>query len=73
MDIDAAEFDALPGAENVIIRGKPLLAISVCHRTGDMFAIIDYLQCMVTEYRFGFRHYSIGVTDTMLYVSVDRV
>lgn len=67
------DIDALPGAENVIIRGKPLLAISVCHRTGDMFAIIDYLRCMVPEYRFWFRHHSIGVTDTVLYVSVDRV
>ena len=73
MDIEGAEFDALHGAESVIVRDKPLLAISVYHRTGDMLAIMDYLHELVPEYRFWLRHYSIGVADTVLYASVDKL
>lgn len=71
MDIEGAEFDALHGAQNVIVRDKPLLAISVYHRPGDMLAIMDYLRLLVPEYRFWLRHYSIGIADTVLYASVD--
>lgn len=72
MDIEGAEFDALHGARNVIVRDKPLLAVSVYHRTGDMLAIMDYLHGIVPEYRFWLRHYSIGDADTVLYASVDE-
>lgn len=42
MDIEGAEFDALYGAENTIVRDKPFLAICVYHLRGDLFAIMDY-------------------------------
>jgi len=71
LDIEGAEFDALHGAKGVIVRDKPLLAISVYHRTGDMLAIMDYLRNLVPKYRFWLRHYSIGAADTVLYASVD--
>lgn len=73
MDIEGSEFDALHGAESVIVRDKPLLAISVYHRQGDMLAIMDYLHDLVPEYRFWLRHYSIGFADTVLYASVDKL
>lgn len=72
MDVEGAEFDALHGARKVIVRDKPLLAISVYHRTGDMLAIMDYLHAIVPEYRFWLRHYSVGIVDTVLYASVDK-
>lgn len=71
MDIEGAEFAALHGAKQAIIRDKPLLAISVYHRIGDMCAIMDYLHELVPEYHFWLRHYSIGIADTVLYASVD--
>jgi len=71
MDIEGSEFDALHGAKRVITRDKPLVAISVYHRIGDMFAIMDYLYHLVPAYHFWLRHYSIGVVDTVLYASVD--
>ncbi|MCI8691098.1 MAG: FkbM family methyltransferase [Oscillibacter sp.] len=71
MDIEGAEFDALHGAKGVIVRDKPLLAISAYHRTGDMLAIMDYLHDLVPEYRFWLRHYSIGTADTVLYAAMD--
>lgn len=70
MDIEGAEFDALHGAKGVIVRDKPLMAISVYHRAGDLLAIMDYLIGLEPKYRFWLRHYSIGAADTVLYAAV---
>ena len=70
MDIEGSEYDALHGAKNTIQRDKPLLAISVYHRRGDMLAIMDYLHELVPEYRFWLRHYNIAGSETVLYASV---
>lgn len=72
MDIEGAEFDALHGAKNTIVRDKPLLAICVYHLQGDMLAIMDYLHQLVPEYRFWLRHYGRFMYDTVLYASVDQ-
>lgn len=71
MDIEGAEFGALHGAERTILRDKPLLAICVYHREGDVLAIMDYLQQLVPEYRFWLRHYGPLYYETVLYASVD--
>ena len=71
MDIEGAEFDALHGAKNTILRDKPLLAICVYHLRGDLFAIMDYLHELLPEYRFLLRHYGPLMTETVLYASVD--
>lgn len=71
MDIEGAEFDALHGAKNTIVRDKPLLAICVYHLQGDTFAIMDYLHQLLPEYRFWLRHYSPERSQTILYASVD--
>lgn len=71
MDIEGAEFDALHGAKNTILRDKPLLAICVYHLRGDVFAIMDYLHQLLPEYRFLLRHYGARLTETVLYASVD--
>lgn len=67
MDIEGAEFDALHGAAMTIQRDKPLLAVCIYHRQGDMLAIMDYLHILVPEYRFWLRHYGPSGTDTVLY------
>lgn len=71
MDIEGAEYGALHGARSVIVRDRPLLAISVYHRTGDMLAIMDYLHTLAPEYRFWLRHYSVGIADTVLYAAAE--
>lgn len=71
MDIEGAEFDALHGAKNTIVRDKPLLAICVYHLSGDVFAVMDYLHQLLPEYRFLLRHYSDDKSETVLYASVD--
>lgn len=64
------EFDALHGAKDVIVRDKPLMAISDCHLVGGLLAIMDYLINLEPEYRFWLRHSSIGAADTILYAAV---
>ena len=61
----------LYGAENTIVRDKPLLAISAYHLSGDLFAIMDYLHQLLPEYRFWLRHYSAFTSETVLYASVE--
>ena len=67
MDIEGAEYDALHGAQNIITRDKPFLAVCVYHRQGDMISIMDYLHRLVPEYRFLLRHYSGTYAETVLY------
>lgn len=71
MDIEGAELSALQGAENTIQRDKPLCAISVYHKPGDMLIIMDYLKSLVPEYKFALRHYSNSSAETVLYAFLE--
>jgi FkbM family methyltransferase len=70
MDIEGSEYDALVGAEKTIMRDKPLCAISVYHKPGDVLNIMDLLHSLVPEYRFWIRHYSFNYTETVLYAAI---
>lgn len=70
MDIEGAEYSALEGSKNIIVRDKPLCAICVYHEAGDVLAIMDYLHELVPEYRFWLRHYSSANSETILYASL---
>lgn len=67
MDIEGSELNALKGAEKIILKRKPKLAISVYHKPEDIIEICDYLMCLVPEYKFYLRHYSTGLDETVLY------
>ena len=70
MDIEGAELEALRGAEKSLLRDKPLLAICIYHKAGDMLAIMDYLHTLIPEYHFWVRHYSPFSYETLLYASI---
>lgn len=70
MDIEGSELVALEGAQNTLERDKPLLAICVYHRQGDVLAIMDYLHALIPEYRFWLRHYSSFWAETVLYAAI---
>lgn len=72
MDIEGAEMGALHGAAKTIRRDKPLMAMSVYHRRGDVLAIMDYLHELVPEYRFWLRQYCALGTETVLYAGINR-
>lgn len=70
LDIEGFELAALQGASGAIIRDRPLLAICVYHKRGDLLAAMEYLHGLLPEYRFWVRHYSIGQNETVLYAAV---
>lgn len=67
LDVEGQEMNALLGAKKTIQRDRPLLAICVYHRPGDMLDIMTYLHDLVPEYRFYLRHYSQIQYETVLY------
>ncbi len=51
MDIEGSELKALVGAKKIILKYKPLLAISTYHRYDDKFRIPEYIFSLVPEYK----------------------
>lgn len=67
LDIEGAELDALQGAQTIIQKYRPKLAICVYHRENDILDIPDYLLELVPDYKLYLRHYSDCDTETVLY------
>ncbi len=71
MDVEGAEMASLEGAEKLIKRNTPKLAICLYHRPEDLFDIPTYLKSIVPEYKFKIRHHGAFLYDTILYASVE--
>lgn len=69
-DIESFEFDMLKGAETVICRDKPKIAVCIYHNASDMYQIQLYLASLNIGYKFGVRHHSAAFYDTVLYAWV---
>lgn len=67
MDIEGAEVEALRGAEKVIKKYKPRLAVSIYHKTDDIWAIPKIILQYCPDYKLYLRHYSFSYYDTVLY------
>lgn len=68
MDIEGAEKKALEGAQNLIKRQKPKLAICVYHRIEDLWEIPIMLKKWVLEYAISIRHHAKWwVSETVCY------
>lgn len=67
MDVEGAELESLKGAENVIMRDHPRLAISIYHSDKDMVDIIDYIANKYPFYKLFVRHYTNFFADTLCY------
>ncbi len=67
MDIEGAEMEALKGAENILKRDKPKLAICLYHKREDMWEIPYLIKSIKPEYKFFIRHYSNYEGETVLY------
>lgn len=70
MDIEGAEADALLGAKETIQKDKPKLAISVYHKTTDLWKIPLFIKSLNKNYRLYLRHYTNEITDTVCYAFI---
>ena len=69
LDVEGAEYKALEGARKTISRCRPKLAISVYHKSEDIFELPELILSINEEYRFYLRHYQLGQYETILYAN----
>ena len=67
MDIEGPELAALRGAEQIIRKQRPKLAICVYHKPEDMWEIPEFILRCHPDYRLYLRHYSLCRLETVLY------
>jgi FkbM family methyltransferase len=67
MDIEGAEYDALNGAQQTIIRYKPKLAVSMYHKPDDLFKIPQYIRELRPDYKFYLKHHMHITQELVLY------
>lgn len=72
MDIEGSELNALKGAESIIKKNKPRLAICIYHKPEDILELPLYILELIPEYRFYIRHYSSHIWETVLYAVTDK-
>lgn len=70
MDIEGSEQEALRGAEKVIRRDKPRLAICIYHKPEDLIEIPMLIRQMVPDYKLYIRHHSHYYNETVVYASL---
>lgn len=72
MDIEGAEVSAIKGAENVIRRFRPKMAICIYHKVEDHWQIPRLILSIDNRYEFYLRHHTENNTETVLFcVPVD--
>ena len=69
-DIEGYEWKMLHGAEQVIKRDRPKLAICIYHTPFDMYRIALWIRSICPEYKFAVRQHYCDIWDTVLYAYV---
>ncbi len=67
MDIEGAELEALDGCRQKIVDFQPILALCVYHRPSDLWTIPKKVLSFGVDYTVHLRHYTEGVTETVMY------
>lgn len=67
MDLEGWEMNALRGAELIIKKNKPKLAIAVYHSAKDFREIPQYILNLNPDYKVYLRHYTQGWSETVMY------
>lgn len=70
MDIEGAELKTIEGAENIIKKYKPQMAICVYHKADDIYEVPLAIKKLVPEYKLYLRHHSDSFLDTVLYATL---
>jgi FkbM family methyltransferase len=67
MDIEGAEYEALLGAQNMICKSRPGLAICLYHRPEHLWQIPILIQEWSLGYKFYLRSHSFSGFDLVMY------
>ncbi len=67
MDIEGAEYDAIVGAQKMIKRCHPVLAICIYHKPDDYFNLLKLINSLDGSYKFYIRQYAYNDNETVLY------
>jgi FkbM family methyltransferase len=70
MDIEGSELKALYGAEEIIRKQKPKLAVCVYHKPEHLWEIPLYLKRIVPEYKIYLRHHTPLEYETVCYAVI---
>lgn len=73
MDIEGAELDALEGAQHIIRRDRPVLAICGYHRPDHLWQVLSRLKSLAPESTLHLRSHCADGLDTVCYsVPIER-
>jgi len=67
LDIEGAEQDAIEGAQNIISKYTPILAICIYHKAEDWYKVPQKVLAINSNYTLYLRHYMEGIYETVLY------
>ncbi len=67
MDIEGEEENVLVGAEEIIKKNKPIIALSVYHKCCDIWRIPMKLLELNPDYKLFFSHHTLSWGDTVCY------
>jgi len=70
MDIEGSELKALSGAEEIIKKQKPKLAICVYHKPEHLWEVPLYIKKIVPEYKIFIRHHTPLEYETVCYAVI---
>ena len=71
LDVEGEEANAIAGAARTIGRLRPLLALAVYHRVGDIWSLPEQVLAIEPNYRLYLRHYTQLAFETVLYAVPD--
>lgn len=72
MDIEGAEIPALQGAEKIIKKDNPKLAICIYHMIEDLWKIPLYIHELVPDYKIYIRHHTPQFWDSVVYAQKEE-